>query len=200
MIDFFASFIKLLDKWDHELFFKINVQWTNNFFDINFPWWREAETWMPLYLFLFLFILINFGKKGWLWILFALLTIAITDQLSSSLFKDWFNRVRPCNDVYMLQYSRLLLNHCPSSASFTSSHATNHFGAAMFIFKTLKNYFKKWSYLFFVWAASISYGQVYVGVHYPFDVVGGALLGMMIGLLASAIYKKRIGLPQLEVK
>jgi len=87
--------------------------------------------------------------------------------------------------------------YCPGSGSFTSSHATNHFGLATFIFFTMRTYFKNWAYLFFVWAAIISYGQVYVGIHYPLDVIGGAVLGWGIGLLTSFIFNNRIGLPPL---
>jgi len=91
----------------------------------------------------------------------------------------------------------MIVNHCSGGYSFPSSHATNHFGAAVFFFCTLRPYLKKWAYLFFFWAASISYGQVYVGVHYPSDVIGGAILGSIIGYLMSLIYRKKIGLPDL---
>ena len=87
--------------------------------------------------------------------------------------------------------ARLLLNHCPGSGSFTSSHAANHFGLAFFIYLTLKPYLKKWGYLFFLWAATVSYAQVYIGVHYPIDVISGALLGSAIGYFTSLQFNKR---------
>lgn len=74
--------------------------------------------------------------------------------------------------------------------SFTSSHATNHFGAGVFFFITLKPYLKNGAYLFFVWAALISYAQIYVGVHYPLDIICGALIGSMIGLFTAKLYEK----------
>ncbi len=197
---FFSTLIHTLDNWDHWLFFKINHEWTNSFLDNTFPWWRDAETWAPFYLFLLVFMLMNFGKKSWIWIIALLITVTLTDQTSSTLFKFWFNRVRPCNDPFMIQYSRLLLSHCPTSPSFTSSHATNHFGAAVFMYQTLKKYFKNWGYLLFFWAATISYGQVYVGVHYPGDIIGGAILGSLIGLTTSTIYKRKFGIPELKLE
>ena len=98
----------------------------------------------------------------------------------------------------MIGYVRMLLNHCSGGLSFPSSHATNHFGAAVFIYCTLKKYLGNWSYLFFLWAASICYAQVYVGVHYPTDVLGGAIIGSIIGYIVALIYNKKIGLPELK--
>ncbi len=192
-----AGFWAHLNAWDTWLFMQINRVWTNGFLDQVFPWWRDANTWIPLYLFLLVFIFLNFGWRAWPWVLFVVLTATLTDQVSSQLFKDWFNRPRPCRDPVLMYHVRLLLNRCPSSASFTSSHAANHFGAACFIYFTLKPYLKKWGYLFFVWAATISYGQVYVGVHYPLDILGGAILGSLIGCGTASFFNRRIRLPEL---
>jgi undecaprenyl-diphosphatase len=76
---------------------------------------------------------------------------------------------------------RFLLSYKPQSSSFTSSHATNHFALAAFFYFTLKKYFNKWGLLFFCWAFMICYAQVYVGVHYPFDVICGGIIGFSIG-------------------
>jgi membrane-associated phospholipid phosphatase len=187
-----------LKEWDLYLFHKINNDWTNSFFDHNFPWWRDATTWYPVYLFLLVFILANFGWRAWTWLLFIVINVVITDQLSSTVIKDWILRLRPCRDPNMVGYVRMLLNHCSGGNSFPSSHATNHFGAAVFIFCTLRRYTGNWIYLFFFWAATVSYGQVYVGVHYPFDVLGGAIIGSMVGFCVALIYNKKIGLPELK--
>ena len=195
-IGFWQHTWQVVNYWDQTIFLKINRDWTNSFLDDNYPWWRDSQTWIPLYLFLLLFILMNFGRKAWLWIFFVLLTVAITDQLSSTIFKNWVHRLRPCNDPFMYYYVRLLLTHCPSNASFTSSHATNHFGAAVFIYTTLKEHIKKWGYFLFFWAATISYGQVYVGVHYPLDIIGGAITGSLIGYAMAGIYNRRVGLQE----
>ena len=186
--------IKKLDTW---LFLKINNDWTNPFLDSVFPLWREANTWIPLYFFLLLFMLLNFGIKCWPWIVFLLVGFALTDQ-SSNFFKVLVNRPRPCYDDVLMGQVRLLLGRCPSSQSFTSSHATNHFGLAMFLYLTLKPYIQKWGLLFFIWAATISYGQVYVGVHYPLDILGGCLLGCTLGFLNASFFNRRIGLPPLK--
>jgi undecaprenyl-diphosphatase len=191
------SWIERLWIWlnsnDQFLFIYINRFWTNSILDNVFPIWRESITWVPLYLFLFVFAIINLRSKAWLWILFLIITIVITDQFSSSLFKEWFNRPRPCRDPYFSQYVRLLMNRCPTSGSFTSSHATNHFGAAVFLSITLKPLIKKWRYLFYFWAITICYGQVYVGVHYPLDVLGGAILGALIGYISATFFIMKVG-------
>ncbi len=135
----------------------------------------------------------NFGKRGWTWILFAIINVTLTDQVSSSLVKKMIERIRPCNEEALVGKMRLLLEHCSGGYSFTSSHATNHFGFAMFVFLTTKHIMGKWTRWLFIWAATISYGQVYVGVHYPLDVLAGSLLGMGIGALTAKYYNKKIG-------
>jgi membrane-associated phospholipid phosphatase len=187
-----------LKTWDVYLFQKITAGWTNSFFDHIFPWWRDSTTWYPVYLFLLVFILVNFGWRAWSWILFVALNVTITDQLSSTYIKHWLPRLRPCQDPDMAEHVRMIVNHCSGGGSFPSSHATNHFGAAVFFFCTLKPYLKNRTYLFFLWAATISYGQVYVGVHYPSDVIGGAIIGSIIGYLVALIYNKKFGLPELR--
>lgn len=176
------------------LFLKINNDWTSPFLDSVFPWWRDSNTWIPLYFFLLLLVLYNFGWKSWPWIAGVIVTVAVTDQISSTLLKNWINRPRPCNDLFLSNYVRLLLGRCPGSGSFTSSHAANHFGVACFMFFTMLPYFKKWGYLLFFWAATVSYGQVYIGVHYPLDIIGGAILGGVIGYQLAKLFNKRFAL------
>ena len=191
--NFFQKLLAWLNDADRWLFFRINTGFTHPFFDNLFPWWREANAWIPLYLFLMVFMIINFKQKAFIWILFVVITLTLTDQINSTFIKNWVARPRPCQDELIFSQVRLLLNHCSGGYSFPSSHATNHFGFAMFVFLTLKPVLKKWGYLFFVWAASICYGQVYVGVHYPSDVFCGAILGMGIGYLTAQFFIRKTG-------
>ncbi len=193
-ISFWGKLGSWLNYWDTWLFLKVNTVWTNSLLDSIFPWWREASSWIPLYLFLLVFGILNFPKKVLPWLLGIAITITLSDQLSSKLVKNWIARPRPCQEGYLAGHIRLLLDSCGSGFSFTSSHATNHFALAFFFYLTLKPIFKKWSPLFFIWAATISYGQVYVGVHYPLDVIGGGLIGSGIGYFAGSIFNKRVGL------
>jgi len=179
-----------LKQADQGLFGLINGQWTNSFFDSWMPWMRTSENWFLFYLALVGYIFYRWGWKTWKWLLTVAITIALTDQVSSFIFKPFIHRLRPCADPAMLTQVKLLIPACPSSFSFTSSHAANHFSLAMFVFMTLQPLFKKYTYLFFVWAGIISYAQIYVGVHYPLDVLAGALLGLMIGYAGARVYLK----------
>jgi len=182
-----------LIQQDIALFFKINGQWHTTFLDWLLPLLRNQFFWSPLYLFALVFMLINFRKKGFWWIAFFLFTFAITDMLSSSVIKPWVGRLRPCADPYLTDSVRLLVG-CGGPYSFTSSHATNHFGMAMFAFNTLLFIPRMWRWLFFIWAFCIAYAQIYVGVHFPLDITCGALLGCSIGACTAWAFNKKAGL------
>lgn len=177
-----------LIAWDRKVFSYLNSKYTNSFFDTVLPFLRESLFWVPLYLFLLIFVLQNFGKHKWWHLGFTLLTVTLTDVTSSRLIKNTVQRLRPCNDPIMADKVRLLLNHCSGGFSFTSSHAANHFGIAMFMYLTCKQY-SKWFGLLFVWAFAIGYSQIYVGVHYPLDVFYGMIVGLLIGWLTNHMYK-----------
>lgn len=190
----FWQHIQPFDTW---LITHINQQWGNSFFDAVLPFVRETLFWIPLYFFLLVFSLTNFGLKGWWWILGVVLTAAIADLISSQLIKETIFRLRPCQDPEIASQLRFFINYCPRSSSFTSSHATSYFAQATFFYLTLRGIFKK-SWLFYFWAGLVAYTQVYVGVHYPFDVLCGALLGTGIGFLMAKMFHKQIGILSLD--
>ena len=177
-------------KWDQRLFFHINGQWTNTFLDKLLLWFRTSDNWIPLYVFFLIFLIKKLKVKTWKWVLLAIVNVTLTDQLSSNFFKPFVHRLRPCQDPQVLDKVKLVVDHCLTSFSFTSSHAANHFGIATFIFFTLQPLLNNYRYLFFVWAGIISYAQVYVGVHYPIDVFAGAFIGIFIGWALSLLYNK----------
>ncbi len=181
-------------RWDLELFRLINYQWHNRFFDTIMPFFRNAPFWNPLYFFLIVFAIVNFKQKAWWWIVFAMITAIITNYISSDIIKEHIIRLRPCNDVSIANWVRVLVSYRPQSSSFTSSHAANHFGMAFFLYVSLKKQFKYWPALFFVWAFCICYAQIYVGVHYPLDIAGGAFIGLVIGYLSGKMFNKYFGL------
>lgn len=182
-----------LEEWDKWLFIRLNSQWTNPFFDAVFPYIRNSLFWVPLYLFIFAFILLNYGKKGLWWCLLFLCTVAITDMTGTRVFKEGFERLRPCRDPEFMFHVRLLLKDCSGSYSFVSNHAANHFGLATFALLTFRGVFRRWMFLAYAWALLIAYAQVYVGVHYPLDVLAGALLGTVAGVLTAWIFHKKWG-------
>lgn len=186
--------MKQLLTYDQHLFKIINNQWNNPFFDWLMPWLRNAEMWYPLYLFLVLFVAVNYKKNGLWWIVFAAGTIILCDFVSSGILKNNIIRLRPCNEPDIASWVHVLVGYRPQSSSFTSSHAANHFGMATFFYLTLKTRFKKWPVFFFLWAFAISFAQVYVGVHYPLDILCGGLIGILIGYLSGRSFNRNHGL------
>ena len=186
----------VLQPFDSWLLTKINRDWSNSFLDAMFPLTRETLFWIPLYIFLFTFMVLNFRKNGAWWIVAFLVTAALGDIISSQVIKQLIFRTRPCQEPSVAEHLHFIINYCPISSSFTSSHATNHFGQAMFFYLTLRNTSKWWG-LAFAWAFLIAYGQVYVGVHYPFDVLSGSLLGCAIGWCTATVFNKKAQLPGL---
>lgn len=164
----------------------------NTAFDYWMPFFRNPSYWIPFYLFLLLLITINYGRKGWWWSLFFICTVALTDLISTQVIKEWVERPRPCQELDLLGRVRLLAIRC-AGYSFTSSHAANHFGMAAFFFFTSRPVFGRWSYLIFLWAFLVCFAQIYVGLHFPLDIMGGALLGTGIGYGIARFFNKRFG-------
>jgi membrane-associated phospholipid phosphatase len=188
------SALERVIQFDFWLFFKINGTLTCNFFDTFFPLIRESVVWIPLYLFLLIFIWINFGVRGLYWAVVLICTASLCDIISSHIIKESIFRLRPCRNPGMDSQVRFLVKYCPMSSSFVSSHATTHFGIAWFLNATLRQFTSNYINLFFVWAALISYAQVYVGVHFPLDVLCGALVGCLIGYVMSKSFNRYVGL------
>jgi undecaprenyl-diphosphatase len=193
-----SSLLRKLEQWDQWLFIQINNYQSNPFFDSIMPYLRVAYFWIPLYLFLLIFIPCNFKGRGWWWCVFFLCTVSLCDMTSTNLFKEVFQRLRPCIDPEFLQNVRLVIDRCGGMYSFTSNHAANHFGIATFIFITLRPVLGKWVWFAYLWAAVIGYAQVYVGIHYPFDILGGAAIGLTFGGLLATFFNKRFGFVNFE--
>lgn len=188
-----ATIWQTLLSWDRALFEKINSDWANPLFDAVMPFLRVSLNWVPLYLFLLVLVLQNFRIKGLWWALFFIVTVALTDMTGTYVFKHNIERLRPCRDPEFMDHVRMLLDGCAGGYSFTSNHAANHFGMAVFFFITFRHLIGRWAWLGLFWAASIAYSQVYVGIHYPSDVMGGAMLGVIFGVSTGQLFNKRFG-------
>jgi undecaprenyl-diphosphatase len=177
--------LETLQYWDAVLFKFVNNGLSNPLFDILLPWCREKWFWMPLYTFITAFSLLNFGKKGGFIVLGLVVAAGLADFTSSTLVKKNIQRIRPCNQPELTQ-TVIQRAPCGSGYSFTSSHAANHFAAAVFLIGVFGAAGRWVRPAALGWAALIAFSQVYVGVHFPGDVLGGALLGSLIGRLVFA--------------
>lgn len=181
---------------DRQLLFFINRTAIHPFMDRAALMLREAVNHIPLYVFLLYLSYRTYGKSAWKWLLGAILLVACSDLLSSQVIKVWVGRPRPCRDLQLADQVRLLASYCGANGSFTSSHAVNHFSFAAYSVLTLGRFSKGYLWLF-PWAAAIAYSQVYVGVHYPSDVLAGAVLGLLLGWGAAKISSRTLSLPHL---
>ena len=180
------AIIDRLIHYDRSVWYRINARWHNSFFDSIMPLFRNPWFWSPLYLFLLIFIPYKYGRRGWMWCGTYLVTFILSDQVSATLMKPWFHRLRPCNDATLAEALHRLVP-CGSGYSFPSSHAANHFSMAIFVAMTLGRH-AKWVWPVAIgWAALVCYSQVYVGVHFPLDVACGGLLGSMIGYITGRL-------------
>lgn len=156
------------------------------------PFWikvSEVGIWVPFYalLIVLLFYVLKPKSAAWALLIIALNVVA-TDQGSVRLFKQQFERPRPCHEPELQDQMRLVKSSCGGKYGFVSSHASNTFGLAMLLGLILKKRLKWMPALLFFWAAMVAYSRVYLGVHYPADILGGALLGILIGGILARIF------------
>lgn len=177
--------MEILLKLDESLFCLINQGMSSNLLDSILVPLRHKLFWIPIYLFLIIFIYLNYLKSRWLIFAFVAVCIFSSDFASSKLIKNSVKRPRPCHVEKLDTIHRI---PCSNGYSFTSSHATNHFAISSFLFMIFGFWNRRW--LFLLWAGIIGFAQIYVGVHYPFDVIIGAFLGMGIGFLVYFAYAK----------
>jgi undecaprenyl-diphosphatase len=171
--------------WDTDLFIIING-FHFDWLDAVMTLFSSIKIWIPLYLIVAFVIL--WKKRVWGIAVLATLAVsfALADQLSVHLFKNVFERLRPCH-VEELQTVIHSLENCGGKYGFISNHAANSFCFAMFTAWFFKN--RYYSILIFAWAVCVSYSRIYVGKHFPLDVVCGAAFGIVCQQTGWLLYK-----------
>jgi len=146
----------------------------------------EKLTWIPLYL-LLLYLLYKKISAKFIWVLISLgVLIFLADYGSVHFFKEVFQRLRPCHQLDNIR----VVVECGGFYSFVSSHAANTFAVAFFMGLIFRNV---WGFIFlFSWAVIIGYSRVYLGVHFPFDIVGGMFWGLFVSLLVYKLLKLKL--------
>ena len=179
--------LQYLDQLDRDLLIFLN--------GIHSPFWDEVMVaithrffWIPLYVLIVFLLFKEYKKNVWLVLLIIIAMVITADLFASSFMKPLTERLRPCRDVSINGLLHIVENSCRGKYGFISSHASNSFALAVFLWLLLKNKYK-WVSLFFGWAFIVSYSRVYLAVHYPGDVLIGALSGLIWAILFYNLYR-----------
>lgn len=170
--------METLIQLDKELFMWLNSYHTH-FWDVIMMVFTRKEFWIPFYLVLIFQIYKAKGNEALWWIIGAFVLIFLCDQISTQLFKNVIQRFRPSHDPTLQGMVNLVHGYKGGKYGFVSSHATNSFGVALFTSLLFRN--KLYSIFIFTWSLLIIYTRIYLGVHFPGDVIGGMMLGLVLG-------------------
>ncbi len=162
---------------DQQLFLFLN--------SANSPFWDKVMytlsmvvVWVPLYLAILICLALRYKRKFLIIILFIIIAVTLTDQIAL-LIKNSVDRLRPCHEPSLTGLVHLVKGRCGGLYGFVSSHSANSFNVALLSLMFIR---KKWFTIsIIIWAVAVGYSRIYLGVHYPGDVICGAILGAFIG-------------------
>lgn len=176
--------LEWLQNIDTQLFFFVNNGLSNPVFDWLMPFITTKQNWYPLFLIIIIGLLWKGGKKGRIVVLLLIPVITLSDQIAASVIKPWVDRVRPCQAFEAMGTVNMLIG-MKTSPSFPSNHAANSFAAAAFF----AHFYPERRWLYYTIAALVAFSRVYVGVHYPIDVLAGAILGFLCAFIVYFAYE-----------
>jgi undecaprenyl-diphosphatase len=174
--------LEFFENIDVAFFYFINSTIACSYFDKFFPFITNLNNWVLVYVIMFGWLFLKGGKKGWITASALAVAVFVTDHYIVDFLKEEIARIRPC---HVLDYVRLLVP-CGGGKSFPSAHAANNFAAAA----VLAHSYIRYKWVFYVIAFLIAFSRVYVGVHYPSDIIAGGLIGFGIGFLVIYLLDK----------
>lgn len=164
--------ISFLVSLDVTLFRLINEGGQNSFFDWFMPFMTDLKNFTYVLIAMGIWVVYRERSAGLVFLVLIGITLAITDQFSNHVLKECLGRIRPCRALMNVR----MLTDCNTSYSFPSAHAVNIFAAAYFVSQP----FRRLNFLWYAIAAVVAYSRVYIGIHYPMDVIGGAGIGLLV--------------------
>lgn len=182
------DFLNTIKSLDTELLLFVNGL-HNSFFDELMYAFSQIFVWIPFYVSALYLIIISHKKMDAVWVILSfVLCIVIADQVSSGIIKEAVQRLRPSRNPALEGMIHIVNGYTGGKYGFVSSHAANSFGFALLSSLVFKQ--KTYMTFVFIWAVIVSYSRIYLGVHYPFDILGGMLVGVMAALIAYFALKK----------
>jgi undecaprenyl-diphosphatase len=177
------SIMEEILELDRKIFLELNSSFHNPWLDQLMMFLSTTTAWIPLYLFLLYLLIRNFRQQTWLILLAVALTILLADQITSSVMKPFFERLRPSHEPTLAERVYIVNQYRGGKFGFASSHAANTFGVATLMWLVLKMY-RPWIALLFLWSIGVGYTRIYLGVHYPGDILAGYFIGFLSALVA----------------
>ncbi len=173
-------------QWDEEALIYLNNLGSENF-DLFWVITTNFFTWIPLFLYLIIHLIRTHELKELRWIFLSYLSMLVFLTVAIFLCKYTVGRLRPINEVELNQFLRLLIK--PNDFSFFSGHAASSFGIITMAYLFLRKHLK-WTYILYLWPLFFSFSRIYLGVHYPSDIVVGALVGILFAVIFYKMHQK----------
>lgn len=175
-----------IEKIDQELFLFLNGL-HNSFFDPVMEFCSHRASWIPFYAILLYLIWKLHKKRTWVHVVSVSVCILLSDKFSVYI-KNAVKRYRPCHNLDLVHQVHLV-DGCGGQFGFVSSHAANTFALAFLVTWFLKKQYRRIDIIMFSWAVIVSYSRIYLGKHYPLDIIGGAIVGLLAAGIALYVHK-----------